>query len=85
MICRTPSVDTSHTVAIAPRDGADERRATGQVCYLAGELPAPEDHDGLRRLAGFVKDLDLTRLDDKEFEVAVANLDELLSILVPLA
>ena len=44
-----------------------------QVRHLAGKLPAPEDGDGRRRLAGLVQDLDLARRDDEELEVAVAT------------
>ena len=70
--------------AIAPGDGADDRRAAGQLRHVAGELPGPVDRDGLRRLAGFVHDLDLARLDDEELEVAVADLEELFPVPVPL-
>ena len=46
--------------------------------------PGPRTDDGLRRLAGFVHDLDLAGLDDEELEVAVAGLEELLPVPVPL-
>jgi hypothetical protein len=54
------------------------------VRHLAGELPAPEDHDGLRRFVGFVHDLDLAELDNEKLEVAVANLNKLLPVPVAL-
>ena len=68
--------------AIAAGDGADDRRAAGQLRHVAGELAGPVDRDGLRLLAGFVHDLDLARLDDEELEVAVADLEELFPIRV---
>ena len=68
-------------LAIAPGDGADDRRAAGQLRDVAGELPGAVDRDGLRRLAGLVHDLDLAGLDDEEVEVAVAGLEELFPVL----
>jgi hypothetical protein len=42
------------------------------------------DRDRLRLLAGVIDDLDLTRLDDMEFEVAVADRKQRLPVPIPL-
>ena len=42
------------------------------------------DRDGLRRVAGFIHDLDLAGLDDEELEVALADLEELFPVAVAL-
>ena len=60
-------------------DGADDSRAAGKLCRLAGELSGPVNRDGLRRVAGFVNDLDLTGLDDEKLEVSLADFEERLS------
>src|SRR2546427_9382459 len=47
--------------------------------HVPGELAASEHRQDLRRLARLVQDLDLAGLDDEELEVALADLDELVS------
>src|SRR5712692_8446042 len=42
------------------------------------------DHDRLRLVAGVIDDLDLTRLDDVELEVAIAHRDECLPVPIQL-
>ena len=43
---------------------------------IAGELAFAVNRERFRRVAGIVEDLDLARLDDEEFENAIANRDE---------
>ena len=43
---------------------------------IAGELPFPVDHDGLRLVARIIEDFNFTRFHDEELHGAVANRDE---------
>jgi hypothetical protein len=47
---------------------------------IAGEPAGAVDRDGLRDVAGVINDFDLTRLDDMELEVSVADREECFSI-----
>ena len=73
----------TNATAIAPSPTAEatthERRATGQVGHVAGELAASEHRQDRRRLARLVDDLDLAGHDDEELEVALADLDKLVA------
>jgi hypothetical protein len=57
-------------------------RAAGKLRHVPGELSGPVNRDGLRRVAGFVNDLDLPGLDDEKLEVSLADLEERLSVRV---
>ena len=60
-------------LAVAPGDGADDRRRAGQVRDVAGELARPMHGERLRLVAGEIDDLDLARLDDEKVRVAIAT------------
>ncbi len=72
-------------LAVGPGDGARDGGAAGQLRHVAGELARPVDRDRLRCVAGLVHDLDLAGLDDEELIVPIADLEEFLSGLIPLA
>ena len=54
------------------------------MCDFSGELALAMDRDRLRLVARVIDDLDLTRLDDEEFEVTVADRKERLPVPVHL-
>ena len=63
-------------LAVAQRNGGEDRGRAGQVRDVAGELAAAVHGDGGRRVARLVEDLDFAGADDEELEVAVADLNE---------
>src|SRR5206468_7648810 len=63
-------------LAVTPGDGADHRAGAGQERDIAGELALVMDHDRPGRVSRVIDDLDLTRLDDEELEVAFAHRNE---------
>ena len=58
---------------------AHQQCTARQVRHVSGELSRRVDRNRLRRIAGFVQDLDFARLDDEECEIPVAHLEQLLS------
>src|ERR1700704_3041063 len=65
--------------AIRLRDRANQFRATGQMPDVAGEAARAENPDRLRLIAGYIDDVDLTRLHDIEFRIAIARSKQCLS------
>ena len=71
-------------LGVAAGDRADHRRIAGQMRHVTGELAFAVDRDGLRLVAGIIDDFHLAGLDDEEFEVAVADREQRLSVAVRL-
>jgi hypothetical protein len=63
-------------LAIASRNGADQRLLAGQVVHVAGELPLTVEGDPPRSVPRLVQDLDASGLHDEELEILVADLDQ---------
>src|SRR5262249_56790283 len=71
-----PLVHVGRTAGVA----ADDRRSSGDLGDVAGEIPRFVDGDPFRGVPGLVHDLDVAGDDDVEAAVAVAGPEEGLAV-----